>query len=286
LMSRTHLSAFVLMAIALLFAPRAAHAAESYDNCTGFITTIPAVISTQGTWCLKQDLATSISSGTAITINTNNVTIDCNNFKLGGLAAGVSTGATGIASTNRSNITIRHCAIRGFIFGVYTYGGAGHVVEDNRVDLSTTTGLWVDGDNSIVRRNQVTDTGGNLNNSDITGIVVQGDNTMVADNVVTGVTGTSFAGTSAAGIFFNGNSGLLRGNYITNVQPGGGTAYGMQSNNGYLTIVEQNVILNPTATASSAISVVSSPVCLNNRVRNFTVSPYSSCINGGGNFSN
>jgi len=160
------------------------------------------------------------------------------------------------------------------------------VVEDNRVDLSTTVGLWVDGDNSIVRRNQITDTGGNPNNSDTTGITVQGDNTMVADNVITGVTGTSFAGTSAAGIFFNGYSGLLRGNYITNVQPGGGTAYGMQSNVGYLSIVEQNVILNPTATAGTGIFVGGNPVCLNNRVRNFTVSAYGSCINGGGNFSN
>jgi hypothetical protein len=29
-------------------APRSALAAESYDNCSGFITSIPAVISTQG----------------------------------------------------------------------------------------------------------------------------------------------------------------------------------------------------------------------------------------------
>ena len=80
-----------LVLLLFLCGPRAAHAAQSYDNCTGFITSVPAVISTQGTWCLKQDLATAIASGNAISVNANNVTLDCNDFKLGGLAAGAGT---------------------------------------------------------------------------------------------------------------------------------------------------------------------------------------------------
>src|SRR4029079_7326065 len=105
-------------------------AAQSYDNCTGYITVLPAIISTQGTWCLKQDLATAITSGAAITINTNNVTIDCNNFKLGGLAAGLGTNAYGVFANNRFNATVRHCNVRGFYVGVFLAGasGGGHAV--------------------------------------------------------------------------------------------------------------------------------------------------------------
>src|SRR4249920_3461142 len=96
-MIRLNLGAFFLLTLAMLFgAPRAAHAAESYDNCTGYINSLPAVISTGGIWCLKHDLSTAID-GDAIHINgTNDITIDCNNFKIGGLAAGIGTNATGI----------------------------------------------------------------------------------------------------------------------------------------------------------------------------------------------
>src|SRR4029078_12340445 len=94
----------LLLAALAASAPRSAHAAESYDNCSGFITSLPAVISTQGTWCFKQDLATAITSGNAISINTNNVTLDCNDFKLGGLAAGAGTMTYGVAATSRVNV--------------------------------------------------------------------------------------------------------------------------------------------------------------------------------------
>src|SRR4249920_1444376 len=107
-MPMTRTSAVPLGFLAMLFflcGPRLAHAAQSYDNCTGFITSLPATISTQGTWCLKQDLATAVTTGSAILINTNNVTIDCNDFKLGGLGAGLATLANGIYSLNRVNAT-------------------------------------------------------------------------------------------------------------------------------------------------------------------------------------
>src|SRR5687768_7416536 len=72
--------------------PRA-YAAESYDYCPRVISSLPATISTQGTWCLKSNLSTGITTGNAITIATNNVTIDCNDYKLGRLPAGDATNA-------------------------------------------------------------------------------------------------------------------------------------------------------------------------------------------------
>jgi hypothetical protein len=46
------------------------------------------MIGKQGVWCLRKDQSTANTSGSAITINTNNVTVDCNDFKIGELAAG------------------------------------------------------------------------------------------------------------------------------------------------------------------------------------------------------
>src|SRR5690348_2627551 len=43
--------------------PLPARAAQSYDNCTGFIDSVPATVSTQGTWCLRHDANTAITSG-------------------------------------------------------------------------------------------------------------------------------------------------------------------------------------------------------------------------------
>src|SRR5690242_11044818 len=113
--------AFFLLLCAL---PRCASAAASYDTCKGFITSLPAIIDTAGTWCFNKDLNTANNSGTAISINSDNVTIDCNGFKLGGLAAGESTNEGGIVSYDHRNITIRHCNIRGFSFGVSLYASS------------------------------------------------------------------------------------------------------------------------------------------------------------------
>jgi len=78
------------------------------------------VITSQGVYCLNHDLATAMTSGNAIDIQTNNVTVDCNGYKIGGLAAGPSSVAYGIhADTTRQNITIRNCGIRGFVEGIY-----------------------------------------------------------------------------------------------------------------------------------------------------------------------
>jgi hypothetical protein len=43
-----------LLCLALLGYTGAASAAETYDNCTGFITSLPAVITRQGTWCMNE----------------------------------------------------------------------------------------------------------------------------------------------------------------------------------------------------------------------------------------
>lgn len=173
-----------LATAALCTAPDAALAAESYDNCTGFIAALPAVINTQGTWCLDKDLATAIASGNAISIETNNVTIDCNDFKVGNLAAGVGTTTIGIRSTGRLNHVVRNCNVRGFHTGISLTEGGGHVVEDNRVEASRAGGIVVAGAGSSIRRNLVADTGGAQPASPTTVAITGFSNVTIVDNTV------------------------------------------------------------------------------------------------------
>jgi hypothetical protein len=215
-MIRFNLCALMLLTLALLLAaPCPARAAESYDNCTGTITSLPAVISTQGTWCLKTDLATAITSGQAILINTDNVTIDCNDFKLGGLAAGSGTLTIGIEASNRSNLTVRHCNIRGFYTGVsFDSSGGGHTIEDNRFDGNTYQAMLVLGDGSVVRRNRVFNTGGSTQNATAIGISTY-ESVDVLDNTVSGVLATSGGGGGAMGIYTQSNlNGRIVGNGV------------------------------------------------------------------------
>ena len=195
-------------------------AAQSYDNCTGFIDSLPATITTQGTWCLRADLTTAITSGNAITIANNNVTIDCNDFKLGGLAAGLATQANGIYLFDRVNATVRHCNIRGFLGGIYfdstsATSSGGHLVEDNRFDGNTAFGLYVAGNGSLIQRNRVNATGG----STIFGVaygIYAVYSVDVIDNTVTGVVpAVMFANANSLGIYTLLNvNGSITGNRV------------------------------------------------------------------------
>jgi hypothetical protein len=227
-MTRSSASSFILLVMGMFLSmPRIAHAAESYDNCTGFITSIPATITTQGTWCLKTDLATAITSGNAITINTNNVTIDCNNFKLGGLAAGVGSQTVGILATSHLNTTVRHCNIRGFYAGIAFAGtgSGGHVVEDNRFDGNLYIGIDVEADGSTIRRNLVFDTGGSTHTINAEAIYAVGL-VDVLDNTISGVLATTGGGGAAQGIYTYSAGGTISGNRVRGlVGDGAGGSY-------------------------------------------------------------
>jgi len=237
-MIRASISTSILFALALLLAgPHTVHAAESYDSCAGFITSIPTVISTPGTWCLRQDLTSAMSNGIAIDIQSDNVAIDCNDFRIDNSAAGVGTNSFGIHADTRSNITVRHCNIRGFAEGISLQGyTGGHVIEDNRLEGNTYIGIYIFAEGAIMRRNQVLNTGGSTQIASAYGI-----NTISAvdilDNTVSGVTARSGGNGEAAGIYGflldstsnkydSGNS--TNGNRVRGVHKDGtGRAYGI-----------------------------------------------------------
>jgi hypothetical protein len=226
-MNRFGAIGLLLLVLSLwLGATRCATAAESYDNCAGFITSLPATITTQGTWCLKQDLTTAITSGYAVTISANNVTLDCNGYKIGGLAAGLGTATMGVYSGGL-NVNLRRCNIRGFYFGAY-FNGSGHVIEDNRFDNNTFTAIDIEGDGSIARRNRIFDTGGTTSGHYAYGIfaVFAVD---ILDNTISGVVSTPGGNGDAYGIATTADSGgTIRNNRIRGlVSAGTGSSKGI-----------------------------------------------------------
>jgi len=257
-MTRFKSSACTLVLIALSTSvPRPAHAGQSYDNCTGVISSLPAVISTQGTWCLKQDLATSMSSGSAITIGTNNVTIDCNDFKLDGSGAGSGTSASGISAIGRFNATLRRCDIRGFFRGVYLSGSGsgGHLVENNVFDGNTFVGLWVEGDGSLLQRNRVFNSGPSTGIANAYGIAAY-NAVDIRHNSVSGVTARPGGNGFVIGILTVSNPrGRITDNGVRGLQPDGtGGTSGIQNSASNRIAVLNNDLIGNGAVGGVGIS--------------------------------
>jgi len=273
----------LLASLALLAGLAAVPAqAETYHTCGTLVASLPTVITTQGVYCFNKDLQTAITNGYAIDIQTNNVTIDCNNFKIGGLAGGTSSQAVGVhAGATRLNVTVRNCGIRGYKYGVFLEGGAGHLVEDNRLDNNLYTGIEVDGDNNTVRRNRVYDTGG-FPSSFGYGISAQAD---VIDNNVSGMFATN-ASPTLYGIFLSGAGTNARGNEVSGLAVGTGDGFGITS-------TANGVSIRGNSVSASAVTVgtgiygkgFTDTICSDNHVFKFGTG-MNLCQDAGGNASN
>jgi len=221
--------------------------AETID-CTA-ITTLPYVITVQGIYCFTGNLATSITSGNAIEIQTNNVTIDMNGWKLGGLAAGTGTFTNGIYAWQRKNITIRNGTIRGFYYGIWLDDGSpfttsqGHLIVDIRADKNTLTGIQIEGRGNIVRRSQVVDTGGSTVFDDMFAyaILLIGPGGRVLNNDISDTAAINNG--QGYGLYLaTADGAVVEGNRIDDVSSGTGPTYGMYINNSNDVLVASNRI--------------------------------------------
>ncbi|WP_167285321.1 right-handed parallel beta-helix repeat-containing protein [Marilutibacter alkalisoli] len=201
-------------------------------------------------------MSTSMTSGDAITINTNNVTLDCNHFKIGGLAAGTGTVTNGVRAASRFNATVRNCNIRGFYRGVYLNAGGGHLVENSSFDGNTLYGIYVISSNSTIRNNLVIDTGGSTASTSLAAGIFAAFGVDIINNTVNGVapTGTD---TSAIGINtdFNG-SGSISGNRVRGLAPtGAGVPYGIYTTNTGRSIIRDNDVQGPGPGVAGSLGI-------------------------------
>jgi hypothetical protein len=201
--------------------------------------------------------------------------LDCNGYRVGGLAAGDGSMARGLHAASRQNVTVRNCNFRGFYVGAYL-SGSGHLVEDNRFDDMLATGLGVFGESNLVRRNQVTDTGGWTGGGSAAGIQANAD---VIDNIVSNV----FASTGdATGIWQAGDMTRVRGNTVRGLHPGGlYSAYGIELI-GVEVAIEDNLVASQADVAGIGVAGYTGSMCSGNKVVNFATA-FTNCIDGGHN---
>lgn len=272
-----------LVGLAILPA-RTARGADPAWECTGTIDTLPAVIRTSGTWCLAHDLTTTITKGSAITIAANNVALDCNGHRIAPRVMSPGTEAVGISASNRNDITIRNCKVDGFLFGIDILGGDRHVVENNRLFGTVAIAIYLDATASIIRQNEIFQTGGTAASSIYwlaTGIAAYGD-VDISDNTVSGISTLQPASSGQAlamGIQFFGSGSVYR-NRVRNLSSATGDEMGLfvsNSPDGRLN-VHDNDLIGPTGSGYGILCFTSVALVDDNIVNGFSKPVDSNCV--------
>ncbi|HEY0661015.1 MAG TPA: right-handed parallel beta-helix repeat-containing protein [Lysobacter sp.] len=278
----------LLIALLGLVLAAPAHA-ETFATCNHFVNVIPTTLSSQGVYCLAQDVSTAITTGAAITVGANNVTLDCNGYKIGGLGGGPATEAIGIRIDTTgggpgANFTVRNCSIRGFATGLYNFGAAAMLVEDNRFDQSRNRAIdLIYPSGFVLRRNLITDTGGagatvaigasgnggeisdniirNTFSTDSSVLVIHGGNCAgctVLRNRILGMSGTSATGMNFGSTGIHAKQTRVIGNTITLLT---GTGTGVQGINA-LGLCKDNTVngvFSPAVACSSQLGTLANP---------------------------
>jgi nitrous oxidase accessory protein NosD len=267
-----------IISLSLIASTLTIPASAETTECTE-ITSLPAVIDQQGVYCLKGNLSTSITSGSAIEIVTNNVTIDFNGWKLGGLGAGPTTQTIGVNQVGRDNIILRGGNIRGFHTGVYMNGGSGHSILDSTFDGNRENGIAVTGNGILVRNNRIVNSSHSsaafgIYANEALGVEIVNNK---IDNLVT-TSGNGF------GIYtINSDSPVIKNNSITDILPAS-SAYGIRTFSSGFGAIRDNEVINSAAEGFSGISSsIGTSICIGNVVANYTTEN-SGCVDGGGNY--
>jgi hypothetical protein len=135
--------------------------AAASNHCTA-ITALPATLSEAGVYCLTDDLKLAGSSGTAVTIATDSVTLDLDGHALRSKAA-ANTTTIGVSVVGRKYFSIVNGTLAGFAQAVYVRSNGdtpakGGVLANLKVQRSFWNGLSIICDGCVVRDNVVTDT--------------------------------------------------------------------------------------------------------------------------------
>jgi hypothetical protein len=117
------------------------------------ITSLPYTILNSGFYYITGTLTYS-GTGNAITVSSDNVTIDLMGFSL--TCTTVSNSSTGIRLDGRNNVEIRNGTVRGFYTGIYDKYGTGsnfRIINVRANDATTAqgVGIYLAGKNNLVK---------------------------------------------------------------------------------------------------------------------------------------
>ncbi len=226
---------FTLAVLALLLCTLAAARAQTV------ITSLPYTITASGLYVLNNNLNGSQTSGSLITINASNVTIDFQNHYIAGAVGNTAQTTFGVYANERSNLTIKNGTIaycnKGIELdgnGSATTNSVNHQIENMRVTYCYYLGIQISaGPGSRVANCQISQTGFSGAGSAF-GIFITGDGVTVQSNVVSIVTASgngSLALYTTGNDFFRQNTisnayyGVVGGKYQDNLTSGCTTAY-------------------------------------------------------------
>jgi parallel beta-helix repeat protein len=167
---------------------------EIFSDITSSEITHCGSISSNGVYLLKQDIC---SSKNCIVINSDNVELDCDKHTIFGPEYGFSLG---ISFTNRSDITIKNCFIKGFSNGVYIGGSINNIIIHNTIDsFNQGISLWSRSNDNTIKENTL------IGNGDAGIGIHYSNNNIVSNNYVqhNGDSGIFLAYANSSRIFNN-----------------------------------------------------------------------------------
>lgn len=247
------------------------------------INNLPTTINDPGQYCLKKDFNTSLMSGAAIDVQSNDVTIDLQGFAIDNRAAGPGTTAAGISAINQDNTTVRNGTLMGFRSAVNitpgsTGGTESNTVEYVRVIDNIIHGIQAWGPGAVVRHNTVLNTvnpGGLARGIEATG----GGSVTITGNVVDHTVGTD----EAQGILTLSTTAIVRDNHVTNTRTSSSVAgHGIETGTA---VLRGNVVANDGVVGGDVGILVrpsSSAICQGNLVDGFPT-PTMNCTDAGDN---
>lgn len=127
------------------------------------ITRVPFTITSPGRYCLSKHIKTTMVTGKAITIESDNVVLDMNGFTLEGVLD-ENTEAIGIYALHRNNLTIKNGSISGFNTAIFLDAESSdlpiipcdnNIIEQIRAVGNLNYGIRTAGDGNIVRNNVI-----------------------------------------------------------------------------------------------------------------------------------
>ena len=215
-----------LLLAAIALAPITAAA----ENCTQ-ITSLPATIGAPGKYCLVDSHTVNMTTGNAITIASNDVTLDCDGNTIKNTAVANDGSSTGVYANSRNGITVENCRI----MGGFTNG-----IDLFQFNSGANANYY-----STIRDNQ--DGGAYYH-----GIRAYGSALEITDNRVYDIGGQ--AGTYAIGLRVGGSANafrlhVVRGNYIAGTNSPFSAAYGIFSDNSLVSAFLDNGIVGTSAKA-------------------------------------